>query len=179
MVRMPQPSWPRCVTHSSRGIGSRSCERRSAPVRGGAHVTLTARPPDTGPNGATSRTVHGFPLDEVLADLRTALVSRALDDRCIALTRQSRAYFQISSAGHEALLTATARSLRAGHDWFFPYYRDQPLVLALGVSAADVLLGSVGAATDPASSGRQLPCHWSDVERHIVTPSSPTGSQCL
>jgi 2-oxoisovalerate dehydrogenase E1 component len=124
-------------------------------------------------------TVQGFALDEVLEDLRTALISRALDERCIALTRQSRAFFQISAAGHEALLTATARSLRAGHDWFFPYYRDQPLVLALGMTPTELLLQSVGAATDPSSSGRQLPCHWSDVARHIVTPSSPTGSQCL
>jgi 2-oxoisovalerate dehydrogenase E1 component len=128
---------------------------------------------------ARPQTVQGFPLDEVLADLRTALISRALDERCISLTRQSRAFFQISGAGHEALLTAAARSLRAGHDWFFPYYRDQPLALALGVTPLEVLLASVGAANDPASSGRQLPSHWSDTSLRIVTPSSPTGSQCL
>lgn len=127
----------------------------------------------------TTQTVQGFLLDEVMSDLRTALISRAIDDRCIALTRQSRAFFQISAAGHEALLTAVARSLRAGHDWFFPYYRDLPLVLSLGMSPADVLLGSVGAANDPASAGRQLPCHWGDTQLHIVSQSSPTGSQCL
>src|SRR4051812_21589809 len=120
MVHTPQPSWPRCVTHSRHATGSWSCDGSSGPRTGGRYVTLTARPSDQGPMGAKAPTVQGFALDEVLADLRTALMSRALDDRCIALTRQSRAYFQISSAGHEALLTATARSLRAGHDWFFP-----------------------------------------------------------
>jgi 2-oxoisovalerate dehydrogenase E1 component len=142
-------------------------------------LTLTARPSDVDPGDAESQTVQGFPLAEVLQDLRTALTSRALDERCIALTRQSRAFFQISAAGHEGLLTAAARSLRAGHDWFFPYYRDQPLVLALGMSPVDILLAAVGASSDPSSSGRQLPCHWSDRARHIVTSSSPTGSQCL
>jgi 2-oxoisovalerate dehydrogenase E1 component len=142
-------------------------------------LTLTARPSDLDSGDDPSPTVQGFPLAEVVQDLRTALTSRALDERCIALTRQSRAFFQISSAGHEALLTAAARTLRPGHDWFFPYYRDQALVLALGMTVTDLLLAAVGAANDPSSSGRQLPCHWSDRARHIVSSTSPTGSQCL
>lgn len=122
---------------------------------------------------------HGVDLDEAVADLRLACVSRAIDDREIALRQQSRVFFQISGAGHEALLLALARSLRPGYDRFFPYYRDRALVLGLGVTPFEVLLQAVGAADDPASGGRQMPCHWGDVSRHIVTQSSPTGSQCL
>ncbi len=124
-------------------------------------------------------TYRGFPKAELIDDYRLALVSRALDDREISLQKQSRVFFQISGAGHEALLLALAHSLHAGYDWFFPYYRDRALVLGLGVTPFEMLLEAVGSADDPASGGRQMPCHWGHREKHIVTQSSPTGSQCL
>ena len=124
-------------------------------------------------------TYRGFSKDELVNDYRLALVSRALDDREMALQKQSKVYFQISGAGHEALLLALAHSLRSGYDWFFPYYRDRSLVLALGVTPAEILMEAVGSADDPASGGRQMPCHWGHREKHIVTQSSPTGSQCI
>jgi 2-oxoisovalerate dehydrogenase E1 component len=122
---------------------------------------------------------RGVPVTELLADYRLALISRSLDDRGITLQKQSRAFFQISGAGHEALCIGLARSLRPGYDWFFPYYRDGSLVLALGMTPTQLLLQAVGAATDPASAGRQMPCHFGSRRLNIVTQSSPTGSQCL
>ena len=122
---------------------------------------------------------RGVAQGELVEDLRMACISRAVDDREISLLKQSRVFFQISGAGHEALLLGLARHLRPGYDWFFPYYRDRALVLALGVSPTEVLLQSVGSADDPASGGRQMPCHWGHRAKNIVTQSSPTGSQCL
>jgi 2-oxoisovalerate dehydrogenase E1 component len=125
---------------------------------------------------------HGaadLPADELIADFELACLSRALDDREIALQKQSRVFFQISGAGHEALLLALARELRPGYDWFFPYYRDRALILGLGVTPTEILLQAVGSSEDPASGGRQMPCHWGHREKNIVTQSSPTGSQCI
>jgi 2-oxoisovalerate dehydrogenase E1 component len=122
---------------------------------------------------------HGVPLDDALTDFRLACISRSIDDREITLRQQSQVFFQISGAGHEALLLGLARSLRPGYDWFFPYYRDRALMLGLGITPHDILLQAVGSADDPASGGRQMPCHWGDRARHVVTQSSPTGSQCL
>jgi 2-oxoisovalerate dehydrogenase E1 component len=123
--------------------------------------------------------LRGVPIDEVKADFALAWMSRYLDDREIALQKQSRVFFQISGAGHEALLLGLGRELRAGYDWFFPYYRDRALMLALGVTPEEILLEAVGSAADPASGGRQMSCHWGYVGLNVVTQSSPTGSQCL
>ncbi|HVC46633.1 MAG TPA: thiamine pyrophosphate-dependent enzyme [Terracidiphilus sp.] len=107
------------------------------------------------------------------------LLSRRIDDREILLKRQQKIYFQISCAGHEALQVGAALALRPGYDWFFPYYRDRALCLALGVTPEDMFLQAVGAATDPASGGRQMPTHWSSRALHIVSTSSSTTTQVL
>src|SRR3984957_1632368 len=147
-------------------------------VAGAPRETGFATERPAGTNGHRGP-LEGFSADELIEDFRLSCLSRALDDREILLQKQSRVFFQISGAGHEILLVSLARSLRPGYDWFFPYYRDRALVLALGVSPFDILLEAVGSSEDPASGGRQMPCHWGDATRNIVTQSSPTGSQCL
>ena len=110
---------------------------------------------------------------------RLMVLSRCVDDREIILKHQQKIFFQISGAGHEALQVAAALALRSGYDWFFPYYRDRALCLALGVTPADMFLQAVGAASDPASGGRQMPTHWSSRPHHIVSTSSSTTTQLL
>ena len=121
----------------------------------------------------------GLTREQLVEFYRLMYLSRRTDDREIVLKRQQKIFFQISCAGHEALLVAAGMAMRAGYDWFFPYYRDRAICLALGNTVEDQLLQAVGAADDPASGGRQMPSHWSSTKLHIVTPSSATATQCL
>ncbi len=141
--------------------------------------TLTTGAETSARGAAKSREHDGLTRDDLLSAYRIMLLSRKIDDKEIQLKNQSQAFFQISGAGHEAVLVAAGTHLRAGHDWFLTYYRDRALALTLGVTPLEMLLGSVGAKDDPSSGGRQMPSHWSNPRLQIPSASSAVATQCL
>jgi 2-oxoisovalerate dehydrogenase E1 component len=159
-------------------VGGAAVRESTSQIRD-AHPSEQARrgPRDVGHPTAVAGTA--MTREQWVEFYRLMYLSRRTDDREIVLKRQQKIFFQISCAGHEALLVAAGMALRPGYDWFFPYYRDRALCLTLGNTVEEQLLQAVGAAEDVASGGRQMPSHWSNRKLHIVTPSSAVATQCL
>ena len=121
--------------------------------------------------------VLGLPDERLVEMYRCMLLARRMDDRMWALNRQGRAPFVVSSSGHEAVQVASVFAFDPEIDWLLPYYRDMGVALAWGSPVVDVLAAVFTRKTDPTSGGRQLPNHWSDPDRRVLTHSSTIATQ--
>ncbi len=117
--------------------------------------------------------------EELINGLKTMILSRTIDHKVLTLLKQGKAHFIIAGAGHEATQVAFGEVLKPKHDWAYPYYRDQAVLLAFGITPENIMLEMLGKADDPANGGRQMPNHWGSKEFNIPSQSSPTGTQFL
>jgi len=131
--------------------------------------------------------------DEILADYRTACLSRAASLRGRQEVLSGKAKFGIFGDGKEVAQLAMARAFRKG-DWRSGYYRDQTFMMALGLLDVPAFFAQLYAhATithDPSSQGRQMNNHFAtrfldeegnwlcQTDRyHSSADISPTGGQ--
>lgn len=121
---------------------------------------------------------------ELSADLKREmfwmmLLSRRLDERAWALHRQGKIAFHISGIGHEAAQVGAAFALKRGYDWVAPYYRDLALMLSLGMTPREFIMGLMGKREEPTSGGRQMPSHFGLRRANVVSHSSPVATQTV
>jgi 2-oxoisovalerate dehydrogenase E1 component len=150
----------------------KTSKSKASPVKGNAKNSATTKKLEL----AQKYSLGKKEMFEMLSNIYT---SRKVDDAEISMKKQSKAFFQISSAGHEGILTAAARVLKPTHDWFLGYYRDRALCLGLGVTPYEMLCQANGNVGDTASHGRMMPAHWGNKKLNIVNKSSCTGTQFL
>jgi 2-oxoisovalerate dehydrogenase E1 component len=121
-------------------------------------------------------TILGLTDDDLVGMYRNILLARRLDQKIWGLNRMGKAAFVVSCQGHEGAQVGSAWAIRKGHDIVLPYYRDTGVVLTLGMTPYDVLLGVFARPDDPSSGGRQMPSHWGSRRLNIITGSSPIAT---
>lgn len=119
----------------------------------------------------------GLEKETLLEMYWTMLLSRRIDERAWVLHRQGKIAFHISGIGHEATHVGSIFALQRGEDWVVPYYRDLAMLLALGLTPREFMLGLLGKREDPSSGARQMPSHWSLRRANVVSHSSPVATQ--
>ena len=114
---------------------------------------------------------------DLLDMYRQMVLCRTLDERVWMLNRQGKAAIVASAQGHEAAQIGSVRALRVGQDHFYIYYRDLAVLVALGLTPREIMLGFTAKAGEPLAGARQFPTHGASPRHRMVNLSNVVGTQ--
>lgn len=119
--------------------------------------------------------------DILLKAYRLMATARAMSDIYEANAKMTAKYVHATSRGHEAIQLATGMLLTED-DYLSAYYRDDSILLAIGMTPYELMLQLMAKRDDPFSGGRTYYCHPSLNRKgfpKIPHQSSATGMQVI
>lgn len=119
--------------------------------------------------------------DILLTAFEKMATAKALSEKYEANKEVTAKYVHATSRGHEAIQLAVGMQLKP-QDWVSPYYRDDSILLGIGMQPYELMLQVFAKKEDPFSGGRTYYCHPSlnreDMPK-IPHQSSATGMQAI
>src|SRR5262249_33914661 len=111
--------------------GQSGCDDAAA---GGAMAEVKTQPRPMPKNDGDK----GIVQDQMVNDLyRKMLTVYYIEERMKIFTRQGKCSFHASTRGHEKIQVGITMLMRPRHDWFFTYYREKGIAVALGMPIKD------------------------------------------
>lgn len=130
---------------------------------------------------ASTKTKTSIDKDILLKAFELMATSKAMAELYEANKEVTSKYVHASSRGHEAIQLALGLQLKP-QDWVSPYYRDDSVLLGIGMRPYELMLQLLAKRDDPFSGGRTYYSHPSlnqDDKPKIPHQSSATGMQAI
>ena len=121
------------------------------------------------------------PKDVLLDAFKLMCTAKTLAEKYEANKEVTSKYVHATSRGHEAIQLACGMQLKP-QDWVAPYYRDDSILLGIGMTPYELMLQVFAKKDDPFSGGRTYYSHPSldrDDMPKIPHQSSATGMQAI
>ena len=119
--------------------------------------------------------------DLLIQAFRIMCTAKTMAEKFEANKEVTAKYVHATSRGHEAIQIALAMQLKP-QDWVSPYYRDDSILLGIGLTPFELMLQVFAKKNDPFSGGRTYYSHPSlnrDDLPKIIHQSSATGMQAI
>ncbi len=138
-----------------------------------------ARPKQTRrPRSAVDSDALGLSPEDLLEMYSTMVLVRILDERIWLMNRQGKAAIVASCQGHEAAQIGAAWAMsHAPSAAYFPYYRDLAMMVCLGVTPGETMLGFLAKAGESLSGARQFALHGARPDLKLFNLSNVVSTQ--
>ncbi|MCF8416871.1 MAG: tungsten formylmethanofuran dehydrogenase [Crocinitomicaceae bacterium] len=134
-----------------------------------------------GTGAKTAKKVNKLSKENIVKAFTLMCTAKTLAEKYEANKEVTAKYVHATSRGHEAIQIAVGMQLKP-QDWVAPYYRDDSILLSIGMKPSELMLQVFAKKDDPFSGGRTYYSHPSlkraDMPK-IPHQSSATGMQAI